>query len=147
MRFVPPFYTDDFFVPSDEIERRDIERLSAKRAYRFNQPIFEQGSAPAAVFTIVTGVGVLSRVDVNGAPLFARVVHPGEILGVTETLAGIPFDATLRAMSRCACQRMDQRGLLTLLRRRPLIRQRILHVLAANYGRALANAAAVSHLM
>ena len=140
---VSPFHTDDLFDPTDEVERREIEGLFVERNFRFDETVFQQGSAPADVWRIVKGTVVLSRCNSNCEPVFARIVRHGEILGLTETLAQVPLEATLRTVSSCVCEQMDRHGLAKLIQRRPRIRQRILAVLAENYGDALARAANV----
>ena len=138
---VPPFHADDLFDPTDDGECREVERLFVERKFLSDETVFEQGSAPAALWKIVTGTAVLSRCNSKCEPAIARTVHSGEILGLTETLARIPFGATLRTVSSCICQCMDHRGLAGLLSRQPRIGQRILTLLAKNYGDALMKAA------
>ena len=138
---VPPFDADDLFDFEDEVERREVERIFVERTYRFDEMVFEQGFAAADVWRLVSGMAVLSQYDASHEPSFVRMVRPGEILGLTETLAGLPYSATLRAVSSCVFNCMKQSDLVWLLHRRPRLRQRIVRVLAANYGNVLASAA------
>ena len=138
---VPAFHTDDLFDSSDEIERREVERLFVERTYHFDQAIFEQDHTDAAIWRMMKGRAILSRFDSNGEPSFVRIAGPNEVFGLTETLARIPCQTTLRAMSPCICGCMDQRSLIGLLHRRPRIRRRILELLADRYTAALATIA------
>ena len=144
---VPAFHTDDLFEISDEIERREVERLFVERTYHFDQAIFEQGHTDAAIWRLMDGSAILSRFDSNGEPSFVRIAGPNEVFGLTEVLASIPYQTTLRAMSPCICGCMDQRSLIGLLHRRPRIRRRILELLADHYAGAVAAMAEARRLV
>ncbi len=134
---VPAFHTDDFFDASDEVERREVDRLFVERTFHFDQAIFEQSHTDASIWRMMTGTAILSRFDSDDEPSFVRMAGPNEIFGLTEILASIPYQTTLRAISPCTCRCMDQRSLIELLHRRPGLRNRILESLADHYADAL----------
>ena len=138
---VSSFHTDYLFDQSDEAERADVERLFVERRFGFDELVFEQGSSEARVWSLVSGSAVYSRYTSDGERSVVRLARPGEVFGLTETLARIPFDGTLRTISSCVCREMDHESLVAILERRPQIRQRMLAMLAKTYSIALAGAA------
>lgn len=138
---VSTFHIDDLFDQSDEAERAEVERLFVERTFRFDELVFEQCSSEAMVWTLVSGSAVYSRYTQDREPSAVRVARAGEVFGLTETLARVPFDATLRTISACVCRKLDHESLVEVIRRRPNIRQRVLLLLAETYRTALAGAA------
>ena len=137
---VPIFHSDDLFGNADEVERSEIERLFVEQTFRFDEMVFER-RREASIWSIVSGSAVYSRCTSDGEPSVVRIARPGEVFGLTETLARIPFDASLRTISSFVCRRMDHESFVGIFQRRPPLRQRVLAVLAEKYCTALANAA------
>ena len=130
-RTMPPIFSDDLFDRADKIEQLELQRHVVTSSFGPNEAVFKQGASPANVLIMRSGTAVLSRRP------FDHIVCAGQVVGLTETLARIPFDTTLRTVSACTFERIDHDDLIALLHARPKILHRMLDVLSRKCGNEL----------
>ena len=133
-RILQPVFSDRIFDLTDP--EMDADLFSIHR-FASNQLVFEEGDKPASVWIISKGraVSTLPTTDTD-KPLF-RLTQPGDVLGLTETLARMPFRSILRTITPCVFRVLDHDSLVRLVRTRPEVARELLDALASEYADAL----------
>lgn len=115
----------------------EFEQLATIQTFDTGQLVFAEGHAPAKVWIIEEGRAVLTIPTTPGRKPLDRLIKPGDILGITETLAGVPFRTTLRTLTPCSFQVLEHDSLVRFLRGRPELQRQLLDALAEDYVDAL----------
>ena len=101
-----------------------------------NKTIFKAGERPSRVW-IVSGTARLFFPSGRFARSTSRLTPPGELIGLSETLAQTPYNATLKAISRCECLIITRDELIAMLEQDKLLRESLLEELAALLNKAI----------
>lgn len=101
------------------------------RTFAAGEIVFDQGSVPSAVLIFRKGSAELVSRDAHGEIQAMRTVEPGEVLGVTESIAGAPFKISLRATTECRVEYFELMEFIQLLRERDDLLFNLLQRLAA----------------
>lgn len=98
--------------------------------------IFIEGDSPRGLFALREGRARLSvrSSRCGGSPL--RIVDAGEILGLSATVSGKPYEATAEALDACTVRFVDRDTFLTFLGENSDACLRILRRLNDHYHRA-----------
>ena len=99
-------------------------------AFREGTEVFRRGGSPARVWILTSGRGVLNG-TAEGKP--GRRVEPGEIVGLTESLADMPYMSTFRTSSACEGRSIGREEFEIWLQARPQLALKVLNVLSRNY--------------
>jgi CRP-like cAMP-binding protein len=107
------------------------------RLFAGGEIVFNEGVVPGAVLIFREGIAeVVSRDDL-GELLVTRTVEPGEILGLTESIAGVPFKACLRAVTDCRVEYFELKEFIQLLKERDDLLFKLLERLASGLQECL----------
>ena len=98
--------------------------------------MFSVGTAPARVW-IVSGAARLFFASGRFARSSSRLTQSGELIGLSETLAETPYNATLKAVSRCECLIITRDELIAMLQQDAMMRESLLIDLARHVNDAL----------
>jgi CRP/FNR family cyclic AMP-dependent transcriptional regulator len=103
------------------------------KAYRSDQRIFAQGDPADAIFYIQKGKVKLTVVSKRGKEAVVALLGEGDFFG-EGCLAGQPLRmATAAAMSTCSIMRLEQTGVVRLLREQPAFSEKfVAHLLSRN---------------
>jgi CRP-like cAMP-binding protein len=88
------------------------------RTFAAGEIVFSEYSAPGDVLIFREGVAELIARDPHGEILAMREVEPGEIFGVTESIARAPFRVSLRAVTDCRIEYFEIKEFIQLLKER-----------------------------
>ena len=89
-----------------------LEKISTPFEFPPDRIIFNVDQVPAAVWMVTHGRVCIS----TGGPLGrCGEVCGRRIFGLTETIAGIPYQETVTSDSHCSCRRIDRDSLMDLL--------------------------------
>ncbi|MGD9589534.1 MAG: Crp/Fnr family transcriptional regulator [Pyrinomonadaceae bacterium] len=99
-------------------------------------PIFGPQNRDTSIWLLLSGTARLVRCDGPGTVRSSVLIHRGEIVGLTETLASVPHPDNLEAISPCVFQRMDIDDLLTWLKCKPDVGLELLRSVAADLSTA-----------
>lgn len=106
------------------------------RDYRQFSVIFEAHSAPARVWLLAEGSARLIFPAAGKTPPYSRLTIRGELVGLTETMAELPYGATLETISECKYHTVGRQALTRLLDRDPVLTAELLFTLADNISTA-----------
>ena len=88
------------------------------RVFAGGEIVFNEGVVPGAVLIFREGAAEILSRDAHGEFEVMRLVEPGEVLGLTESIAGVPFKACLRAVTDCRVEYFEIREFIRLLKER-----------------------------
>jgi CRP/FNR family cyclic AMP-dependent transcriptional regulator len=78
-----------------------FERIKYATAYPKGAILFLEGQAPRGIFVLCKGQVKLSFGARDGKTLILKIVEPGEVLGLSATLSGKPYELTAETMEPC----------------------------------------------
>ncbi|MBK9153073.1 MAG: Crp/Fnr family transcriptional regulator [Chloracidobacterium sp.] len=98
--------------------------------------IFGPQNRDTSTWLLLSGTARLVRCDGPGTVRSSVLIHRGEFVGLTETLASIPHPDNLEAISPCVFQRMDVDDLVNWLKCMPDVGLELLRSVAADLSTA-----------
>jgi CRP/FNR family transcriptional regulator, cyclic AMP receptor protein len=108
---------------------------------RFSCPgtvlILEEGQKPAGVLLLLEGKAKLSLNSVDGRRLIIGFALPGEILGLTAAVSGLPYEITAEAQYPCMISSVPRQSFLDFLLRSPVACQSVTRQMSLDYKRTL----------
>jgi CRP/FNR family transcriptional regulator, cyclic AMP receptor protein len=104
-------------LPNDALEAFD----KIKRVVLFPRgaTLFAEDDAPKGIFLLCDGRAKLSICSENGKKLMLRIAGPGELLGLSATLSGRPYELTAETVDASQVVFIKRRDLLRFLREHP----------------------------
>jgi CRP-like cAMP-binding protein len=132
-RFGGPILARRLVSGLDESDKQRLSTIMRSRHYDQGQTIFARDAIPSEVFVLANGTAELVCGDAAGD---VRTVAPGEVLGLTETLAEAKFCDTLTAVTDCETNVISRDDLIWYLRNTPEACYRSLEVVAENLHQA-----------
>ena len=94
-----------------------LQGLGQKRYLRRGEQLLSEGSIVNRVYILNTGAAEILAVGSNEGKI--RTVRPGEILGLTETLAGTASDFEISSASESVFTEIPREELIAFLRKDP----------------------------
>jgi len=107
-----------------------LAKISTKVEFPPNHLIFRANEEPAAMWMVTHGRACISFPDTEDA---GTIICGRGIFGLTETIAGIPYQESLFTDSYCTCTRVDRDSLIELLQNEHDASWTLLRVLSRNY--------------
>ena len=139
-RFGEPILAKRLVSGLDESDKKRLSTIMRNRRYDKGQTIFASDIVPAEVLVLTKGTAELECGDATGS---TRTVTPGEVLGLTETLAEAKYCDTLTAITDCETNVISRDDLVWFLRNTPEACYRSLEVVAENLHMARERATGV----
>lgn len=78
-----------------------LEALNATKLTALHpksSPLFTEGEMPRAVFILCTGRAKVTTSSAEGKTLIVRIAQPGEVLGVSGTILGAPYEVSAETL-------------------------------------------------
>ena len=137
-QILQPVLSDRLFHPALPGKVDDFKELGEIKSFGANELVFEAADlTPGKVWIIEDGRAVLTMPVTPTRKPLVRITAPGDVIGVTETLACVPFRSSLRTLTPCTFQVLDHDSFLGFLRSRPDVGRKLLDTLSREYIDAL----------
>lgn len=78
-----------------------FETIKYATAYPKGAVLFVETQAPRGIFVLCKGRVKLSICATDGKTLIVKIVEPGEVLGLSATVAGKPYELTAETLDPC----------------------------------------------
>ena len=117
-------------LPSDALLAFD--GIKAVTQYSRGTALFSEGRQPRGVFILCDGRAKLSICSENGKRLMLRVAGPGEVLGLSSTLSGRPYELTAETLDNCQVVFVRRKDLLRFLREHREACLQVVHLLSGD---------------
>ena len=101
-------------LPAEALQAFDD--IKSVTNYPRGSTLFAEGRQPKGVYLLCDGRAKLSISAENGKRLMLRVAGPGEMLGISSTLSGKPYEVTAETVDGCQVVFVKRKDLLRFLR-------------------------------
>jgi CRP/FNR family cyclic AMP-dependent transcriptional regulator len=78
-----------------------FESIKYATAYPQRAVLFVEGQVPRGIFVLCKGSVKLSINSPNGRTMIVKLVEPGEVLGLSATISGKPYNLTAETIDPC----------------------------------------------
>jgi CRP/FNR family transcriptional regulator, cyclic AMP receptor protein len=92
--------------------------------------LFQEGRLPKGVFVLCEGRAKLSVCSETGKRLMLRVAGPGEVLGLSATMSGKPYEITAEVLDNTQIAFVKRKDLLKYLRDHREACMQVVHLLS-----------------
>jgi len=117
-------------LPSDALKAFDeIKRIAL---FPRGATLFAEEQPPKGVYVLCDGRAKLSICSENGKKLMLRIAGPGELLGLSATLSGHPYELTAETVDASQVVFIKRRDLLRFLREYPMACMQVVSMLSGD---------------
>lgn len=109
----------EFIAKFSPAAQKDFLSLATASSYPANYVLFSEKEAPRGVYMVVEGEVKLSINSSEGRRLSLRIARKGEILGLTATLSGSPYEVTAETLYPAKIAPIARREFLGFMMRHP----------------------------
>jgi CRP/FNR family transcriptional regulator, cyclic AMP receptor protein len=118
-------------LPEETIE--DFEEIKYSTVFAKGAILFVEGLSARGVFLLCTGRVKLSTCSSDGKALITQIAEPGEILGLSASISGKPYEVTAETLSPCQINFIRRDDFLRFLSRHGLACLRAAEHLSNSY--------------
>lgn len=93
-----------------------FETIKCATAYPKRAILFMEGQMPRGIFVLCEGQVKLSLSARDGKTLILKIVEPGEVLGLSATISGKPYELTAETITPCQVNFVKREDLLCFLK-------------------------------
>jgi CRP-like cAMP-binding protein len=132
-QFSCPLFISELFGGLSENVQNALPTITKTRRFSKGESIFESGEMPEGILRIVEGE---ARLSYSGGPVgetVTRPFEPGEIWGVTELLAEVPLDVSLRSLTETVVEIIPAADFIQFVEKENELCFRLLRLLSSRY--------------
>ncbi len=107
---------DRIFCDLSPTALQGFERIKYATAYPKGAVLFIEGQAPRGIFVLCKGPVKLSLSTRDGKTLILKIVEPGEVLGLSATVSGKPYELTAQTIDPCQVSFVKREDFLRFLK-------------------------------
>jgi CRP/FNR family transcriptional regulator, cyclic AMP receptor protein len=93
--------TDHTFCDLRDTRSQAFEKIKFSAPYPQGAVLFVEGQLPRGIFVICKGSVKLSINSPNGRTIIVKLAEPGEVLGLSATISGKPYEVTAETIDPC----------------------------------------------
>jgi len=112
-------YANGFFSQLPQAALQDFDTLKLVFSYPQNAVLFAERQASRGLHVLCEGEVKLSMSSSEGKTLILRIAKPGDVLGLTATLAGTLHEETGETIRQCRVAFVGRNAFLRFLTRHP----------------------------
>jgi CRP/FNR family cyclic AMP-dependent transcriptional regulator len=113
-----------------------FENIKYATAYPKSAVLFVEGQAPRGIFVLCKGRVKLSICATDGKTLILKIAEPGEVLGLSATVSGKPYELTAETIDPCQVNFVKREDFLRFLRDHSDACFKVAEQLSAKYNNA-----------
>ena len=121
-------------LPPDALQA--FESIKYVTAYPKGSVLFVEGQPPRGIFILCQGRARLSICAPDGKTLILQISEPGEVLGLSATLSGKPYELTAETMEPCQVNLVKREDFLHFLEENSAASFRVAEQLSVKYNSA-----------
>lgn len=115
-------------LPADALQSFDAIKTLGKSPR--GEVLFHEGRLPRGIFVLCEGRVKLSVCSENGKRLMLRVAGPGEVLGLSASMSGKPYEVTAEVLDNAQLAFVKRKDLLKFLRDHREACMQVVHLLS-----------------
>jgi CRP/FNR family cyclic AMP-dependent transcriptional regulator len=121
-------------LPESALQR--FEDIKYATAYPKGAVLFVEGQAPRGIFVLCKGRVKLSICSTDGKTLILKIAEGGEVLGLSATVGGNPYELTAETIDPCQVNFVKRDDFLRFLKDYPEACMRVAEQLSEKYNAA-----------
>ncbi|HXG91041.1 MAG TPA: Crp/Fnr family transcriptional regulator [Blastocatellia bacterium] len=125
-----------FFCDLPDELLKMLENLKYATVFPKGAVLFVEGQSPRGTFILCTGRVKLSTCSGDGKAIITQIAEVGEVLGLSATISGQPYEVTAETLSPCQVNFIKREDLLRFLSENGLACLRVAEHLSRNYHNA-----------
>jgi CRP/FNR family cyclic AMP-dependent transcriptional regulator len=125
-----------FFCQLSPDALKDLDAVKYVSAYPQGAMLFMEKQASRGVYVLCEGELKLSVSSSEGKTLILRIAKPGDVLGLTATLSGKPYEVTAEVLRPCQVAFIRRDAFLRFLVQHPEAYQAVISQLSCSYSTA-----------
>ena len=112
---------------------RDFDTINYPTTFPKGAMLFVEGQSSRGIFVLCAGRVKLSTCSSDGKTLITQIAEPGELLGLSATISGRPYEVTGETIDPCSVKFVRREDFLDFLRRHGEACLRVAQLLSNNY--------------
>lgn len=92
---------DRIFCDLPAAAMQNFENIKSATAYPPGAVLFVEGQTPRGIFVLCNGSVKLSINSPSGRTMIVKLAEPGEVLGLSATISGKPYEVTAETIDPC----------------------------------------------
>ena len=117
-------------LPADALQAFDA--IKTVSLFPRGAMLFTEDRPPKGIFVLCDGRAKLSICSENGKRLMLRIAGPGEVLGLSATLSGQPYELTAETIDASQVVFIKRKDLLRFLREHPTACMQVVNMLSGD---------------
>lgn len=113
-----------------------FENVKYATAYPRGAVLFVEGQSPRGIFVLCKGRVKLSICSTDGKTLILKIAEPGEVLGLSATISGKPYELTAETIDPCQINFIKREDFLRFLKEHADACFRVAEQLSEKYNNA-----------
>ena len=109
---------DRIFCDLPPTALQNFENIKFATAYPQGAVLFVEGQMPRGIFVLCKGGVKLSINSPSGRTMIVKLAEPGEVLGLSATISGKPYEVTAETIDPCQVNFVKREDFLKFLERR-----------------------------
>jgi CRP/FNR family cyclic AMP-dependent transcriptional regulator len=127
---------DHIFCDLPAAALQTFEQMKYATAYPKGAVLFVEGQAPRGIFVLCKGRVKLSICSTDGKTLILKIAESGEVLGLSATLSGKPYELTAETIDPCQINFVKREDFMRFLREHSEACLRVAEQLSDKYNAA-----------
>lgn len=107
---------DRLFCGLPDNSLRAFEAIKYSTAYPKGAVLFVEGQSPRGIFVLCKGRAKLSVGSSDGKTLILKIAEPGEVLGLSASVSGKPYELTAETLDPCQVNFVKREDFLRFLK-------------------------------
>jgi CRP/FNR family transcriptional regulator, cyclic AMP receptor protein len=93
--------TERIFCDLPDASLQNFEKIKFASSYPQEAVLFVEGQVPRGIFMLCKGTVKLSINSPSGRTMIVKLAEPGEVLGLSATISGKPYEVTAETIDPC----------------------------------------------
>ena len=127
-----PLKADRLFCNLPEAAIKDLEAIKSSAAYPRSALLYLEGQNARGIFILCSGRAKLLTSSGDGKTIILKVAEAGEVLGLSATISGRPYEATVEILEPAQANFIPRDEFLRFLRRHGDVALRVAQQLSSN---------------
>jgi CRP/FNR family transcriptional regulator, cyclic AMP receptor protein len=127
---------DHIFCDLPTAALQAFEQMKYATAYPKGAVLFVEGQAPRGIFVLCKGRVKLSICSTDGKTLILKIAESGEVLGLSATLSGKPYELTAETIDPCQINFVKREDFMRFLKEHSEACLRVAEQLSDKYNAA-----------
>ncbi|MGH9827665.1 MAG: Crp/Fnr family transcriptional regulator, partial [Blastocatellia bacterium] len=130
------FREERLFCNLPQSALQSFESIKSAVVYPKGSVVFVEGQDPRWIYVVCSGRAKLSTCASDGKTLITQIAEPGDVLGLSSTVSGKPYEATAETLDPCQLNFVKKEDFLRFLGQHGEACLRVAEHLSNNYHTA-----------